>query len=120
MATTLLSVANRAVSLAGGESGPSLPSPRDDKQVLIEVRRGLAGTILVYKLAAALAEQGADLDKVEAIAKYASTRLGTLGIGLDHCHVSLSPLPLSLPNKPSLSKADKACRFPARDLASPT
>lgn len=49
--------------------------------------RGLAGTILVYKLAAALAEQGADLDKVEAVAKYATTRLGTLGIGLDHCHV---------------------------------
>jgi dihydroxyacetone kinase len=49
--------------------------------------RGLAGTILVYKLAAALSEQGADLDKVEAVAKYATTRLGTLGIGLDHCHV---------------------------------
>jgi len=52
--------------------------------------RGLAGTILVYKLAAALSEQGADLDKVEAVAKYATTRLGTLGIGLDHCHVSHS------------------------------
>jgi dihydroxyacetone kinase len=54
--------------------------------------RGLAGTILVYKLAAALSEQGADLDKVEAVAKYATTRLGTLGIGLDHCHVR-PPLP---------------------------
>lgn len=43
----------------------------------------------MYKLAAALADQGADLDKVEAVAKYATTRLGTLGIGLDHCHVSL-------------------------------
>lgn len=54
--------------------------------------RGLAGTILVYKLAAALAESGADLDKVEAVAKYATTRLGTLGIGLDHCHVCHTPL----------------------------
>lgn len=44
----------------------------------------------MYKLAAALSEQGADLDKVEAVAKYATTRLGTLGIGLDHCHVSHS------------------------------
>ena len=50
-------------------------------------RRGLAGTILVYKLAAALSEQGADLDAVEDVAKYAVTRLGTLGVGLDHCHV---------------------------------
>lgn len=41
----------------------------------------------MYKIAAALAEQGADLDKVEAVAKYATTRLGTLGIGLDHCNV---------------------------------
>jgi len=53
----------------------------------------LAGTILVYKLAAALSEQGADLDKVEAVAKYATARLGTLGIGLDHCHVTLSLVP---------------------------
>ncbi|CAD6564756.1 MAG: Dihydroxyacetone kinase 2 [Tremellales sp. Tagirdzhanova-0007] len=50
-------------------------------------RRGLAGTILVYKIASALSDQGADLDGVEKIAKYISSRLGTLGIGLDHCHV---------------------------------
>jgi dihydroxyacetone kinase len=62
--------------------------------------RGLAGTILVYKLAAALSEQGADLDKVEAVAKYATTRLGTLGIGLDHCHVRVT-----LPS--ARGKADK-------------
>jgi len=49
--------------------------------------RGLAGTILVYKVASALSDQGADLDAVEKIAKYISGRLGTLGIGLDHCHV---------------------------------
>jgi len=42
---------------------------------------------LVYKLAAALSEQGADLDAVEDVAKYAISRLGTLGVGLDHCHV---------------------------------
>jgi dihydroxyacetone kinase len=49
--------------------------------------RGLAGTILVYKIASALSDKGANLDKVEAVAKYACTRLGTLGIGLEHCHV---------------------------------
>ena len=48
---------------------------------------GLAGTILVYKLASALSDQGADLDAVEDVAKYAISRLGTLGVGLEHCHV---------------------------------
>ena len=54
--------------------------------------RGLAGTILVYKIASALSDQGADLDGVEKIAKYISSRLGTLGIGLDHCHVGIPSL----------------------------
>lgn len=51
--------------------------------------RGLAGTILVYKVASALSDQGASLDVVEKVAKYVSGRLGTLGIGLEHCLVSL-------------------------------
>lgn len=55
------------------------------------MRRGLAGTVLVYKLASALADQGGDLDAVEDVAKYAVTRLGTIGIGLDHCNVRRSP-----------------------------
>ncbi|GJN93409.1 hypothetical protein Rhopal_006464-T1 [Rhodotorula paludigena] len=50
-------------------------------------RRGLAGTVLVYKLAAALAETGADIDEVYALAEYAATRVGTMGAGLEHCHV---------------------------------
>lgn len=48
-------------------------------------RRGLAGTVLVYKLASALAETGADLEDVHALAEYAATRVGTMGAGLDHC-----------------------------------
>jgi hypothetical protein len=31
------------------------------------------------------------LDAVEDVAKYAVTRLGTIGIGLDHCNVSTRP-----------------------------
>ncbi|WVN85868.1 dihydroxyacetone kinase [Cryptococcus depauperatus CBS 7841] len=57
------------------------------KQGSIVGRRGLAGTILVYKVAAALSEKGADLDAVEDVAKYVASRLGTLGVGLEHCHV---------------------------------
>ncbi|WVQ85069.1 dihydroxyacetone kinase [Cryptococcus sp. DSM 104549] len=57
------------------------------EQGTIVGRRGLAGTILVYKVAAALSDKGANLDAVEDIAKYVASRLGTLGVGLEHCHV---------------------------------
>ncbi|GAA5983615.1 hypothetical protein JCM10908_000353 [Rhodotorula pacifica] len=50
-------------------------------------RRGLAGTVLVYKLASALADTGAELEDVHALAEYAATRVGTMGAGLDHCHI---------------------------------
>jgi hypothetical protein len=48
---------------------------------------GLAGTILVYKIASALSSSGASLDACESLALYINSRLGTIGIGLDHCHV---------------------------------
>ncbi|TKA56954.1 hypothetical protein B0A53_01355 [Rhodotorula sp. CCFEE 5036] len=38
-------------------------------------------------LASALAETGADLEDVHALAEYAATRVGTMGAGLDHCHI---------------------------------
>ncbi|WWC66556.1 dihydroxyacetone kinase [Kwoniella pini CBS 10737] len=57
------------------------------EQGTIVGRRGLAGTILVYKIASALSDSGADLDSVENVAKYVTSRLGTIGVGLDHCHV---------------------------------
>jgi dihydroxyacetone kinase len=50
-------------------------------------RRGLAGVVLVYKTAGALAEQGADLHEVFTVAEYVASRVGTIGIGLEHCHV---------------------------------
>lgn len=53
----------------------------------IVVVRGLAGTILVYKIAAALAGSGASLDEVEAAAKFVAENIGTVGVGLEHCHV---------------------------------
>lgn len=51
--------------------------------------RGLAGTILVYKIAGALAQQGGSLDEVYAMAQWVSSRIGTIGVGLEHCHVCL-------------------------------
>ncbi|KAJ3013248.1 Dihydroxyacetone kinase 2 [Thoreauomyces humboldtii] len=50
-------------------------------------RRGLAGTVLVYKIASAVASTGADVDEVHAMAEYIATRVGTIGVGLNHCHV---------------------------------
>lgn len=50
-------------------------------------RRGLAATVLVYKLAGALAQQGANLDEVEYIANAVNKACGTIGVGLDHATV---------------------------------
>ncbi|KAH9965626.1 Dak1 domain-containing protein [Lactifluus volemus] len=50
-------------------------------------RRGLAGTVLVYKIAGALAQTGASLDEVYAVAEWVSQNIATIGVGLEHCHV---------------------------------
>lgn len=50
-------------------------------------RRGLAGTILVYKIAGALAERGGSLEDVYNVAEWVSKHVGTIGVGLEHCHV---------------------------------
>lgn len=54
-------------------------------------RRGLAAAVLCYKLAGALAEQGADVDAVYDVAKFVADSTATLGVGLEHCHVRRSP-----------------------------
>ncbi|KAG2121181.1 dihydroxyacetone kinase [Suillus cothurnatus] len=56
-------------------------------------RRGLAGVCLVYKIAGALAQTGASVDEVYDVAQYVSSRLGTIGVGLDHCHVPGTAVP---------------------------
>ena len=48
---------------------------------------GLAGTVIVYKIAGALAHRGGSLDAVYKAAEYVSSRLATIGVGLEHCHV---------------------------------
>ncbi|KAG5650709.1 hypothetical protein H0H81_011305 [Sphagnurus paluster] len=50
-------------------------------------RRGLAGTVLVYKIAGALASRGESLEKVYNIAQWVASNVATIGVGLDHCHV---------------------------------
>ncbi|KAH8491965.1 hypothetical protein H0E87_021525 [Populus deltoides] len=58
----------------------ALPPPRG-----IAGRRGLAGTILVHKVAGAAAAAGLSLDEVAAEAKRASEMVGTMGVALSVC-----------------------------------
>lgn len=50
-------------------------------------RRGIAGTVLVHKVAGALAEQGANLAAVAEGARRAAAAIGTMGVGLSACTV---------------------------------
>ncbi|OEL22076.1 putative 3,4-dihydroxy-2-butanone kinase [Dichanthelium oligosanthes] len=58
----------------------ALPPPRG-----IAGRRGLAGTILVHKVAGAAADAGSSLADVAAEAKHASEVVGTMGVALSVC-----------------------------------
>ena len=48
---------------------------------------GLAGTVLVYKIAGALAHRGASLDHVHQLAIWVSQNIATIGASLGHVHV---------------------------------
>ncbi|QCP54167.1 dihydroxyacetone kinase subunit DhaK [Trinickia violacea] len=48
-------------------------------------RRGIAGTVLVHKIAGAAAARRQSLDQVAAIARKAAANLGTMGVALDGC-----------------------------------
>jgi len=61
------------------------------------ISRGLAGTVLVYKIAGALASRGAGLDEVYDVAEWVSQRIGTIGVGLEHCHVSKTSQNTAIP-----------------------
>ena len=50
-------------------------------------RRGVAGTVLVHKIAGAAAETGADLEMVKTIAQRAIENLRTLGVAISPCTV---------------------------------
>ena len=58
-----------------------------------ERRRGIAGTVLVHKLAGAAAQAGQSLSEVAAVARAASADLGSMGVGLDSCTVPAAGRP---------------------------
>ncbi|MGF6534031.1 MULTISPECIES: dihydroxyacetone kinase subunit DhaK [Paraburkholderia] len=50
-------------------------------------RRGLAGTVLVHKIAGAAAAEGRPLAEVAQVAREAASKLGTMGVALTPCTV---------------------------------
>ncbi|NXO43416.1 TKFC cyclase, partial [Locustella ochotensis] len=50
-------------------------------------RRGICGTVLVHKVAGALAEAGASLDEIEEKVTAAAKAMGTLGLSLSPCSI---------------------------------
>jgi len=56
-------------------------------------RRGLAGTVLVHKVAGAVAEAGRPLAEVAARAQQAADRVGTMGLALSACTVPAAGQP---------------------------
>ncbi|MEX3815206.1 dihydroxyacetone kinase subunit DhaL [Paraburkholderia sp. BR13439] len=56
-------------------------------------RRGLAGTVLVHKIAGAAAARGLPLPEVARIAKEAAASLGTMGVALTPCTVPAAGKP---------------------------
>ncbi|WP_428485713.1 dihydroxyacetone kinase family protein [Rhodopila sp.] len=50
-------------------------------------RRGIAGTVLIHKIAGALAEAGASLPEVAEAARQAASAIGSMGVALGACTV---------------------------------
>lgn len=60
----------------------------------MEKRRGVAGDLIVFKAAAAAAEQGYSLDDVLAIAREANARTRTIGVAFSGCTLPGAEQPL--------------------------
>jgi dihydroxyacetone kinase len=53
----------------------------------LDRRRGIAGDIIVFKVAGAMAERGATLDEVERVARAANAATRSMGVALTACEV---------------------------------
>src|SRR5690242_3492849 len=59
-----------------------------------EKRRGIAGDLTVFKVAGAAAEEGADLDEVERLARLTNDRTRSFGVAFDGCTLPGKSAPL--------------------------
>jgi dihydroxyacetone kinase len=57
-------------------------------------RRGIAGDLVVFKIAGAAAEAGRDIDAVEAVARHANSRTVSFGVAFAGCTLPGAPEPL--------------------------
>ena len=62
-----------------------------------ELRRGIAGGLVVYKVAGAAAEAGLPLDEVERLARKANGRIRSLGVAFSGCTLPGASQPLFVP-----------------------
>ncbi|CAG8485588.1 8101_t:CDS:2 [Scutellospora calospora] len=60
-------------------------------------RRGLAGTILVHKVAGAVAASGGTLEETKSAASLVAENIGTIGVAFDHCKIPGSSQGPTLP-----------------------
>jgi dihydroxyacetone kinase-like protein len=56
-------------------------------------RRGVAGIVLLYKIAGAAAAEGRDLDAVSAVTEKAAAATRSIGVALSPCHVPTAKAP---------------------------
>ena len=68
-------------TVVANDDVPSAPNDQREK------RRGVAGEIFMWKMAAAAAAQGADLDEVIAVAQKAIDHCRSMGVGLAPCTI---------------------------------
>ncbi|EOP57899.1 dihydroxyacetone kinase, DhaK subunit [Bacillus cereus VD136] len=81
------------------EDGIQVEYVRVDDDIAVEDslytvgRRGVAGVVLVHKIAGAAAEEGMDLMQVKAVAEKAAANVRTIGLALTSCTVPASGSP---------------------------
>lgn len=81
------------------EDGIKVDYVRVDDDIAVEDslytvgRRGVAGTVLVHKIAGAAAEEGRELEEVKAIAEKAVSNVRSLGFALTSCTVPAKGTP---------------------------
>ncbi|KAL3442307.1 Dak1-domain-containing protein [Aspergillus insuetus] len=54
-------------------------------------RRGLAGTVLMHKIAGAAASRGFEIERIVRLCDRVSRHMGTIGASLEHCYVPGQP-----------------------------
>lgn len=98
-----------AAELAGAEGIETAMSVTNDdvavdNSLYTVGRRGVAGTVLVHKVAGAMAETGASLDEVKAVADKAIANVRTMG-------VAINPSTIPAAGKPGFELEDDEMEF---------